>query len=172
MDALIVYGSLINESELIQYGFPLDSTYLVVVQGFKRIFSQEPSWRLDQGEQRAVLNVISSEQHWLNALLISGLNESFLVDVDKREQGYDRIRVAPSHLRAYYSHHTAPVPQDIYIHSGKRDKQSDSILPNTSYLDICLEGAKRWGEDFYTDFLDSTFVSNDTPLRTYMEQTS
>lgn len=171
MNALIVYGSLINESELIQYGFPLDGTYPVIVQGFKRVFSQEPSWRADQGENRAVLNVISSEHHWLNALLISGLNDSFLVDVDEREKGYDRIRVAPSSLRAYHPHHTAPTPQNIYIHSGQTDKQSDSILPNPSYLDTCLEGAKRWGEDFYTDFLDSTFISNDIPLRTYIEQT-
>jgi hypothetical protein len=171
VDALIVYGSLINESELIQHEFPLDSTYPVIVQGFKRVFSQEPSWRSDQGENRAVLNVFSSEHYWLNALLISDLSEDFLVDVDKREKGYDRIRVDPSSLRAYHPHHTAPAPQNIYIHSGKTDKQSNSILPNPSYLDICLEGAKRWGEDFYTDFLDSTFVSNEISLRTYIEQT-
>lgn len=172
MDALIVYGSLINKSELIRHGFPLDSTYPVIVQGFKRVFSQEPSWRSDQGEQRAVLNVINSEQYWLNALLISGLDENLLVDVDKREKGYDRIRVAPSYIRGYRSHRTAPTPQTIHIHAGKTDKQSDSISPNTSYLDICLEGAKQWGEDFYTDFLDSTFVGNDISLRTYIEQTS
>jgi len=119
-----------------------------------------------------VLNVISSEQHWLNALLISGLNEGFLVDVDKREKGYDRIRVAPSYIQAYRPDHTAPTPQNIYIHSGNTDKQNDSISPNTSYLDVCLEGAKQWGEDFYTDFLDSTFVSDGVSLRTYIEQTS
>lgn len=82
MDALIVYGSLINKSELRRGGFPLDSTRPVVIRGSKRVSCQEPSWRPDRGEQRAVLNIIGSEQHWLNALLISGLNGRFLADVD------------------------------------------------------------------------------------------
>lgn len=168
MDALIVYGSLINKSVLIQNGFTLDSICPVIVQGFKRVFNQEPSWRSGQGEQRAVLNVVSSKRHWLNALLISGLNEDFLADVDKREKGYDRIRVASSYLRGYHSAHTPPTPQDVYIHTGKTYKQSDNILPNTSYLDICLDGAKLWGKDFYNDFLDTTFVNN-ILLRTYIE---
>ena len=168
MDALIVFGSLINKLELKKGGFHLDSSRSVVVRGFKRVFCQEPSWRPDQGEQRAVLNVISSEQHWFNALLISSLNDAFLADLDKREKGYNRIRVAPSYLRGYHFLHTTP--HNIYIHVGKADKQSDSIVPNASYLSICLEGASQWGEDFYNDFLDSTFVKDNILLRTYIKE--
>ncbi len=163
MDALIVYGSLINKSELTKGGFPLDSTRPVVLRGFKRVFCQEPSWRPDQGEQRAVLNVISAEHHWLNALLISGLDDRFLAAVDEREKGYDRIEVAPSCLRGY--HPLSTKPRNIYTHAGKADGQNDSIMPNASYLSICLEGAKQWGQDFYNDFLDSTFVKDDILLR-------
>ena len=166
MDALIVYGSLINKSELEKGGFPLDSTRPVVVRGFKRMFCQEPSWRPDRGEQRAVLNVVSSEHHWLNALLISGLNNDFLANLDKREKGYNRIKVASSCLRGYRP--LPKAPQNIYTHVGKADKQSDSILPNDLYLSICLEGARQWGEDFYNEFLDSTFVKDDVLLRTYV----
>ncbi len=169
MDALIVYGSLIDKSELTDNGLPLDSTCPVLVQGFKRIFSQEPSWRSDQGEKRAVLNAISSQQHWLNALLISSLNEDFLIDLDRREKGYNRIEVAPSCLQEYDSSYTIPTLQSIYIHTGDVDKQSDSILPNTSYLHKCLEGARQWGDNFYSDFLDSTFVKNNILLRAYIE---
>ncbi len=170
VNALIGYGSLIHDSELIDNGFPLDSTCPVLVQGFKRMFSQEPSWRrTGQGEERAVLNAFSSQQHWLNALLISGLNDDFLIDLDRREKGYSRIEVAPSYLQKYNLSHTTPIPQNIYIYTGDVDKQSDSILPNASYLHKCLEGAKQWGEDFYSDFLDSTFVKNDIPLREYIE---
>lgn len=169
MDALIVYGSLIDKSELIDNGFPLDSTWPILVEGFKRIFSQEPSWRSDQGEKRAVLNAISSRQHWLNALLISDLNDDFLIDLDRREKGYNRIEVAPSYLQKYDLSYTTPIPQNIYVYTGDVDKQSDSILPNASYLHKCLEGAKQWGEDFYSDFLDSTFVKNDILLRSYIE---
>ncbi len=166
MDALIVYGSLINKSELIRGEFPLDSTRPMVVRGFKRVFCQEPSWRPDQGEQRAVLKVVSSEHHWLNALLISGLDDRFLADVDEREKGYNRIKVAPSCLRGY--HPLSTTPRNIYMHVGKAEKQSDSILPNDSYLSICLEGARQWGEDFYNELLDSTFVKDDISLRTYV----
>ena len=114
-----------------------------------------------------MLNVISSEQHWLNALLISGLDDRFLADVDEREKGYDRIKVAPSCLRGYQPLSTRP--RNIYTHVGKADKQSDSILPNASYLSICLEGARQWGENFYNEFLDSTFVRDDILLRAYVE---
>lgn len=166
MDALIVYGSLIDKSELTKGGFPLDSTCPVVVRGFKRMFCQEPSWRPDRGEQRAVLNVIRSEQHWLNALLILGLDDRVLAAVDEREKGYDRIKVAPSCVRGC---HPLPTrPRNIYTHAGKADKQNHSILPNASYLSICLEGAKQWGQDFYNEFLDSTFVKDGILLRTYV----
>jgi hypothetical protein len=167
MDALIVYGSLINESELTKGGFPLNSTCPVVVRGFKRVFCQEPSWRPDRGEQRAVLNVISAEHHWLNALLISGLDDRFSAAVDEREKGYDRIEVAPSYVRGY--HPLPSTPQNIYTHAGKEYKQSDSILPNASYLSICLEGAKQWGEGFYNDFLELTFIKDDILPRAYVE---
>jgi hypothetical protein len=169
MDALIVYGSLINESELVKGGFSVDSTSPVIVQGFKRIFRQEPSWRADQGEERAVLNAVRSQQHWLNGLLIWGLDDGFFIDLDEREKGYERIGVASSSLRRYDSSYTSPIPQNIYIYTGDEDKQSDSILPNESYLRTCLEGAEQWGEDFYSDFLHSTFVKNDILLRTYIE---
>ena len=167
MDALIVYGSLINKSELTKGGFPLDSTRPVVLRGFKRVFCQEPSWRPDRGEQRAVLNVIGCEHHWLNALLIPGLDDRFLAAVDEREKGYDRIEVAPSCLRGY--HPLPSKPRNIYTHAGKADKQNDVILPNASYLSICLEGAKQWGQGFYNEFLDSTFIEDDILLRAYVE---
>jgi hypothetical protein len=166
MDALVVYGSLINKSELTKGGCPLDSTCSVVLRGFKRVFCQEPSWRPDRGEQRAVLNVIGCEHHWLNALLISGLDDRFLADVDEREKGYDRTKVAPSYVRGY--HPLSTKPRNIYTHAGKADKQNDSILPNASYLSICLEGAKQRGQDFYNEFLDSTFVKDGILLRTYL----
>jgi hypothetical protein len=164
-----VYGSLIDKSELTDNGFPLDSTCPVLVQGFKRIFSQEPSWRSDQGEERAVLNAIRSQQHWLNALLISGLNDDFFIDLDRREKGYNRIEVSPSYLQKYDLSYTPPIPENIYVYTGEVDKQSDSILPNPSYLHKCLEGAKQWGENFYSDFLNSTFVKNSILLRSYIE---
>lgn len=167
MDGLIAYGSLINRLELVRGGFPLEGARPVIVQGFKRVFSQEPSWRADRGEERAVLNAIGSRRHWLNAVLISGLNEDFFADLDEREKGYARIEVAPSSLRGYGSSHVTPTPRNIYIYTGDEDKQSDFILPNEAYLRTCLEGAKQWGEDFHDDFLDSTFVKDDILLRTY-----
>jgi hypothetical protein len=170
MDALIVYGSLINESELVQGGFCVDRTCPVIVQGFKRIFRQEPSWRRsDLGKERAVLNAVSSRSHWLNGLLIWGLDDDFFTDLDEREKGYQRIEVDPSSLRRYGSSSTTSIPQNIYIYTGDMDKQSNSILPNESYLRTCLEGAEQWGEDFYSDFLHSTFVRDNVLLNTYLE---
>ena len=171
MNALVVYGSLVNKSELTRGGFPLGRTCPVILRGFKRVFRQEPSRRHSgQGEERAVLNVVASGQDWLNGLLVWGLDDSFFVDLDEREKGYDRIEVSPSSLRKYHpsSSYATPIPRNVYVYTGEAVKQSDSILPSASYLEICLEGAREWGEGFYEDFLDSTFIKNEALLRTYV----
>jgi hypothetical protein len=141
MDALIVYGSLINESELVQGGFCVGRTCPVIVQGFKRIFRQEPSWRRsDLGKERAVLNAVSSRSHWLNGLLIWGLDDDFFTDLDEREKGYQRIEVDPSSLRRYGSSSTTSIPQNIYIYTGDMDKQSNSILLMSRICELAWKG--------------------------------
>ena len=94
----------------------------------------------------------------------------FFTDSDEREKGYERIEVDLSSLRRYDSSHTTSIPQNIYIYTGDANKQSDSILPNVSYLRTCLEGAGQWGRVFYSDFLHSTFVRDDILLKTYMNK--
>jgi hypothetical protein len=132
------------------------------------MFSQEPSRRAAPGEERAVLNVVRSPRHWINGVLISAISHGFFFNLDSREKGYTRVRVDPSSLGSYGAHSRTSVPDDIYIYTGNQNKQNSSILPNTAYLHICLEGANQWGADFYNDFLDSTFVKKNILLRTYL----
>jgi hypothetical protein len=124
----------------------------------KNLLQERLPWHVPCG-------LLSSYQRWLNGLLFSGLDDGFFIDLDKREKGYNRIGVDPSCLHEYGSSDAITGRQNIYIYTGQLDKHNDSILPNTSYLDTCLEGAKQWGEDFYSDFLDSTFVKNNILLR-------
>ena len=55
-----------------------------------------------------------------------------------------------------------------YIYLGRPEKSHDAILPNEEYLDICLAGARQRGNCFFEDFLKTTFVRGNIPLKEYL----
>lgn len=168
MNSLIVYGSLLNKRELARQGFSLDDIFPVIADGFKRVFSQEPSWRVGVATERAVLNAVKSKDHWLNGILVSNLTEDLIMKLDEREKGYERVEIPPACLRKYKDSKKFSFNQKVYMYIGRPEKQNSTILPNSSYLNICLEGAKQWGQDFYEDFLNTTYVNRDIQLRNFI----
>ena len=63
----------------------------VMVRGFRREFSQEPSWRKVEGRDRAVLNVNQCTSGVFNGVLLRNISERSLEQLDHRERGYSRI---------------------------------------------------------------------------------
>jgi cation transport regulator ChaC len=153
---LVVYGSLINKNELLKEGISLIDVEEVKVYGFKRVFTQEPSYRFVNSINRAVLNIKEDEDAWFNAIVIKNLSAEYLSNLDKREKGYNSINLNKKQVLSY---------QDIYIsncivYKGKAQKHSDEILPNFDYLKICLEGVEGFGKEFLNDFFKSTYKNS------------
>jgi len=167
MLGIITYGSLINTQEIEKQQD--DPTHIIPVklETFKRSFNQRPAWRKSTGEYSAVLNVQISEQNWLNGVCYCYADFDFTT-LDNRERGYSRTVVPPDKINGYQGHRL-PDLAGIFIYLGKKEYEHSTLLPNPDYLDICLKGAKNWGEDFYRDFLNTTHINNGRLLHEYLQ---
>lgn len=157
--AIIAYGSLINPMELAKRQHLYSSAIPVRVKGYKRSFNQEPSWRKGVDEERAVLRVDPSEEHTFNGLLLPLENEADLSQLDEREQGYTRERLSLKQVEHFVPGTKLEFSGDIFLYAGKPEKLNPKILPNKVYLEVCLEGAKEWGEEFYRQFIKTTLIN-------------
>ena len=149
----IVYGSLLHVDELKKQNIDPSRVDLVKVKGFKRVFNQLPSWRKVDGIKKAVMNIEKDENSWFNALVIKDLEEKYFEDLDHRERGYDRTALKDGSVTLYSD---GTVLKNCIVYKGKEDKQSSEILPNPDYFEICKDGAKCHGEEFFEDYLKTT----------------
>jgi hypothetical protein len=150
----IVYGSLLHVDELKKQNIDPVRVDLVKVKGYKRVFNQEPSWRKVDGIKKAVMNIEADENSWFNALIIKNLDEEYIKDLDHRERGYDRITIIDGSVTLYSDN---SILKNCIVYKGKIDKQSNDILPNPDYFEICKSGAKCHGEECLTDYLMTTY---------------
>ncbi|MFK5926534.1 MAG: hypothetical protein QM483_07885 [Desulfuromusa sp.] len=166
MLGIIAYGSLINPQET--KGQREQPTHIVPVklETFKRSFNQRPAWRKNTSKNSAVLNVQASEQNWLNAICYCYAEFNFTT-LDHRERGYTRTSIPADKINSYQGQEL-PELDEAFIYSGKKEYRDSTLLPNPNYLEICLMGAKKWGESFYDDFLNTTHINNEILLREYL----
>lgn len=168
MNAIIVYGSLINKGQLAKQSLQLGEPLPVSVHGYKRIFNQEPSWRKGHDQRRAVLNVMPSDQHCFNGLLVGVRDESHFQYLDERERGYNRVNLEWSRLEKFAECCFPDEQGSVYIYTGKPEQRGNNLLPNDDYLELCLNGAKQWSEEFYEVFLHTTYVGK-ISLKAFLE---
>ncbi len=167
MLGIITYGSLINPQETEGMDSPPIHIIPLKLDTFKRSFNQQPAWRQGIGKNSAVLNARTSAMNWMNAVCYCFDDFDFTA-LDKRERGYTRTAVHDDQVSCYQGHNL-PKLKEMSIYLGKEEYQNDTILPNSNYLDICLRGAKNWGEDFYRDFLTTTYLNHEIFLRDYLQ---
>ena len=169
MSGMIAYGSLMSMAELERHGIRRRAACPVTVLGFRRSFSQEPSWREGTGSRRGVLTVSPSDRDSINAILISEVSESTLAELDERERGYDRVAVQESKILPSGVCRPGRIRRnDVFIYVGKPHKSNSGLRPNAEYLRLCSEAAGDWGEAFRETFRKTTFVSG-IPLAEYAE---
>jgi hypothetical protein len=171
--ALLAYGSLMHPEELARHSARTRSVP-VRVHGFRRSFSQEPTWRTGDGAERGVLTVRRSASDWLNAILVSGsLADAFrdvdggsdvraLRSIDHRERGYTRVVVPIADVEPYATHEIDPLITEIGLYAGRDEKWNDELMPNRAYLKLCIEAAELWGRGFAGDFLRTTYSGSIT----------
>ncbi|MFK5880854.1 MAG: gamma-glutamylcyclotransferase family protein [Sulfurospirillum sp.] len=158
----IVYGSLLHPKELKKHSINMDMVEFVKVKNFKRVFNQEPSIRKVDSINRAVLNIEADSLSWFNALLIKNISENSLKELNEREIGYDRLNLEDGYVR-YYSNDK--IVKNCFIYIGKNGKQNSTIFPNPKYFKLCLNGAKSHFEEFYQDYISTTYQNNQGKLR-------
>ena len=166
MLGIVVYGSLINLQETETQMPPSKQIIPIRLESFKRSFNQRPAWRESTSEHSAVLNVERSEQDWLNAVCYCYSDFDFTA-LDARERGYSRTTIEPDQINCYLGH-KLPKIEKISIYLGKKEYKNNTILPNPDYLNTCLLGTQRWGDEFFHDFLDTTHINNGILLRKYI----
>ena len=158
----IVYGSLLHPKELKKYDISMDMIEFVKVKNFKRVFNQEPSRRRSDTINRAVLNIQKDDNCWFNAILIKNIPENSLKELDIREIGYNRLNLEDGSVRYYKDDKIAT---SCFVYIGKDGKQSNDIFPNIEYFKLCLNGAKSHFNEFYLDYLDTTYQNSETGLK-------
>ena len=160
MTSILVYGSLMCTREISALGVDMSSEVCPVkVRGFRREFSQEPSWRKEEGIERAVLNVSESTSGEFNGVLLRNISQKMLEQLDHRERGYSRITVETEAIRIW-GDASRVIGDKVYTYTGKPEKWNEGLLPNRGYLDACLLAAKAWGDAFYEQFCKTTFVQS------------
>ena len=158
--SLLVYGSLINKDELKKENISLENCIPVKVKDLKREFTQEPTFRKIDSINRAVLSVKENPDSFINAILINKVKRTHIENLDIRESGYYKYEVSLEKIDFKYTNNSIEL-DEVYIYMGKKEKRNEEILPHLDYLQLCLHGAKDWGEEFYKDFIKTTFVQNE-----------
>ncbi len=165
MSYLLTYGSLIHPDETKRHAFEFSSRIPVKVYGFKRIFNQKTKYRIGSGEKISVLNIQKDKNSWINALLLGGFEKKYHPIIDKREEGYERIKVSKQNIEPYDKN---IIVQDAFIYMGLDIMKDENILPIDDYLHVCLKGCECYGEDFLNDFLTTTWVRGGVGLDEYL----
>ena len=161
MTALVVYGSLMAKAEISALGLNPEMAIPVIIQGYQRIFAQEPSWRKGVGNERAVLTVVRSPQAEANqspsfsGILLPNISAEIIKELDVRERGYNREHIEESKISPFEIEVTwKATSAQIYV--GKPHLFNKDIVPNSQYQKRCLDAALEWGSAFYQSFLNTT----------------
>lgn len=170
---VIGYGSLINPDEIqATVETPLTQVVPIRIDGYKRIFNNEATWREMEGNKRAVLNVEQESSEWCNGVLIPFQNQKDYEKYRQREEGYRLLEINRSQLIPYRKSDSDAVSAISHIEIPIGFRTSDKIYPIPSYVDLCMRGAGYWDENyempFIEDFVQTTELADGTPFVNYI----
>lgn len=157
------FGSLLNLAS-VQSTMP-DVTHIqpAYIKGFIREFNHwDPlgftKTQLDvAGIAHCAVDVrmVGDEARLVNGVVFE-VSPEYFHDLLVREEGYTLIETT---AYEYGSH--KPIGKVQVFSSGKNNGRFDfNSVAQQRYLDVCLEGARRFGSDFYNTFLTTTFIDN------------
>jgi hypothetical protein len=168
--AILIYGSLLHPEELERLLVNSEKElFRVQVNGYERRFSMPITDYHDNEDYsgRGALNLHSNPERWMNGILVGPLKLEGLRRYATRERCYSLAEIAPSNLNFYSTERSARLTYEKYYTPVLREGHDKSLRPHPEYLDLCLEGARNWSDDFYGDFLKSTYVEKQT-LKDYL----
>lgn len=165
---VIGYGSLLSPDELVPF-LQTDASRVVPVrvEGFRRVFNEESVWRVQASkgddDERAVLNAVRDDDFSMNAVLVPDVSAKEYEALRVRESGYRMVEVESDDIEPYADEDIPESTEDgvVLVPTGREERVNDDLLPIPEYIDICLEGARHWGEQFRDEFLRTTYVRGD-----------
>lgn len=164
--AVIGYGSLLSPESASKTFDVSDKKFVPVsVRNFKRLFNV---WTFKSNF--AVLNIVPFEDEWFNGVLIFPLNNEELEKLKIREISYNKIEIPNNYLFDKYNTNISMPELPIYSFSGKEENIKTQIKTKKRYYDLCLNAAADYGEDFQTDYLETTFSSDGILTKDCSEQ--
>lgn len=153
------FGSLLSEQSLLGTVPSAVNIIPCKLYGFIRIFNAKSSrYCNSSGKYAAALNIEKSEYNqYLNGICFEmSLEElSFL---KQREQGYEIIKVS----LIDYKNNEFSAFTFRYPHFEADYDFLENSKPQQDYLNLCLSGAESFGEYFFEEFLETTFIGKKT----------
>jgi cation transport regulator ChaC len=163
MDTITIFGfgSLINLESLKATAPDAFGIRACYIKGFRRDFSlwNPIGWHktnLDlAGEAFCALDVKShSEPEARVNGIIFRVSEASYKRLIKRERGYSLVKTT-----AYCFESDEKVGECFVFSANKNDGTYNfDSKAQQRYLEVCLEGARLYGEPFYREFLDRAFI--------------
>lgn len=155
------FGSLINRDSLLVTASRARSMQPATITGFRREFSMWDPVGFSEtnpdvaGIAHCALDVIPDAG---SDSVVNGV--AFSVDADdfaalkQREVEYMAI------VTQVYDFETNQLLGDCYVFSsGKRDGNfAHNNIAQQRYLEVCLDGARQFGQEFFDEFLRTTYI--------------
>ena len=157
------FGSLINTASLLVTSPHASDIRPAYVKGFRRDFSvwAKGGWSTTNLDLAGIpfcaldIQEDSDAKARVNGTVFT-VNENDFLKLKDRECEYKLTETV-----VYDFKNDEPIGKCLVFSACKNNGSYDVKSPaQIRYLEICLEGTKQYGEDFYQMFLDTTFVGD------------
>lgn len=154
---LVGYGSYLEQKEVMTV---IDQSFITLkgrVNGFMRVFNlPHGSYRYPiTGNLKGVMNLIPRADKHFNCVVISVPNQESWDRIDAREgKMYNRVEIEVYLTDEQYEGQT--VTATMYV--GKPDRINQNVYPLPEYYKIVRDAAKELGEEFLTEYLETTYM--------------
>lgn len=154
------YASLINEDSLKKTVPDATNIRPCKIYGFVRVFNVESTTRFckEKGVPACVMNLEKDEiNNYVNGITFE-MSEKHFNDLLNREGAYELVEVdcydyeSDSKYRANFFR--SPKYEAYPYQSGQKEQEE--------YLKTCLDGCKKYGEQFLDHFKETTYIGNKT----------
>lgn len=171
MDSLKIfaYGSLMFEESLKKTAPLAKILRPARLHGFVRVFNFPSPYRISEldGSPCSVLNIDKSDlNHEICGVLFEMTKESFS-EMFSREEGYELVQIEVQDFfepnTRYKAYTFRALHYEAHAFQFGSQKQQE-------YLLWCLEGAKKYGEEFYKNFLETTHIGNKTLAKLFEQK--
>jgi cation transport regulator ChaC len=153
---IFAYGSLINQASLKTTVPEARNIVPAKTYGLQRVFNLASNYRFDADHDCpvCVLNITEADTNSVLNGICFEMDAVSLENLLAREKGYDFCQI-----KAHHYHDDEQIFDAYYFraHQFTPYKYLSNSSEQQHYLDLCLQGSQEHGDDFISDFKNSTF---------------